>query len=87
VGGEGRTGDSVAQDPRTGELAREDARFRPWPLLDRLDDLRHLGGRLGRDGTPGTRVSYRELAGPGALRYLVRADDARTLTSAVCIRR
>ena len=42
---------------RTGELVREDVRFRPWLLLDRLDDLRHLGARLGREGTPG-RVSY-----------------------------
>ena len=57
----------------TGELLREEARFRPWILLDRLDDL--------RAGDP--RVSYRELEGPGTLRYLVSADDARTLAAAV----
>ena len=69
--------------PETGELVREEARFRPWLLLDRLDDLRHLGGRLGREGTAGALVSYRELDGPGTLRYLVSADDGRTLTAAV----
>ena len=26
----------------TGALVREDERFRPWVLLDQLDDLRHL---------------------------------------------
>ena len=35
----------------TGALVREDARFRPWVLLDRLDDLAHLGARFGRDGS------------------------------------
>ena len=72
--------------PEGGALVREAARFRPWLLLDRLDDLRHLGLRLGREGAAGARVSYRELDGPGALRYLVCADgdDAgRALTSAV----
>jgi DNA polymerase I len=67
----------------TGALVREDVRFRPWLVLDRLDDLRHLGSRLGPEGTPGVRVSYRELAGIGTLRYLVRADDQPTLTSSV----
>ena len=67
----------------TGELVREDARFRPWLLLDRLDDLRLLGGRLGRDGTAGALVSYRELEGPGALRYLVSAGDGKALLAAV----
>jgi DNA polymerase, archaea type len=67
----------------TDELVREEARFRPWLLLDRLDDLRHLGGQLGREGTAGALVSYRELDGPGTLRYLVSADNGRTLTAAV----
>jgi DNA polymerase I len=67
----------------TGELVREEDRFRPWLLLDRIDDLRHLGARLGRDGDAGLRVSYRELDGPGVLRYLVCADDEKTLTSAI----
>ncbi|MBV9878873.1 MAG: ribonuclease H-like domain-containing protein [Gemmatirosa sp.] len=65
-----------------GALVREDARFRPWLLLDRLDDLRHLGAALGTDDTPGT-VRYHELDGPGALRFLVSADDGRALTAAV----
>jgi hypothetical protein len=33
--------------PKTGELIREETRFRPWLVLDRLDDLQHLGDRLG----------------------------------------
>jgi DNA polymerase I len=71
--------------PATGGLVREEERFRPWLLLDRLDDLRHLGSRLGPEGQSGgdARVRYRELDGPGALRFLVSADDARALTSAV----
>ena len=70
---------------RTAEtgLVREEARFRPWVLLDRLDDLRHLGPRLGHEGSAGALVNYRELDGPGALRYLVSADDGRTLAAAV----
>ena len=34
--------------PATGELVREEARFRPWLLLDRLDDLQHLGANSDR---------------------------------------
>src|SRR5215470_11840254 len=69
--------------PDTGALLREDVRFRPWLLLDRLDDLRHLGDRLQLE-TPGIHgIGYRELGGPGALRYQVWGDDWRTLTSAV----
>ena len=67
----------------TGALVREEERFRPWLLLDQLDDLRHLGERLGCEGTRGTQVSYRELDGPGTLRFLVSADDTLTLTSAL----
>jgi len=63
------------RDPRTGELVREEARFRPWLLLDRLDDLKHLG--------EGASITYRELDGPGSLRYLVSADDGRSLVAAV----
>ena len=69
--------------PETGLLVRETERFQPWLLLDRLDDLKHLGKGLAREGTAGARVTYRELTGPGELRYLVRADDLRTLTRAV----
>jgi DNA polymerase elongation subunit (family B) len=67
----------------TGALVREEERFRPWLLLDRLDDLQHLGGSLGRDEADRTSIRYRELEGPGALRYLVSADDGRALTSAL----
>jgi DNA polymerase, archaea type len=75
-----------------GRLVREETRFRPWLLLDRLDDLRHLGNRLqpeGAQGAEGARGAagaiawYRELVGDGALRFLVSALDARTLKSAV----
>ena len=72
--------------PETGVLVRETARYRPWLLIDRLDDLRYLGPALGRDGpssAAGARVTYRELEGPGELRYLVQANDARTLTTAL----
>jgi DNA polymerase I len=67
----------------SGALVREDERFRPWLLLDRLDDLQHLGRGLGRDGEVETSIRYRELEGPGALRYLVSADDGRALTAAL----
>jgi DNA polymerase, archaea type len=67
----------------TGELVRETVRFRPWMLLDRLDDLRHLGGRLAPEGTAGALVSYRELDGPGELRYLVSSEDGRALAAAL----
>lgn len=69
--------------PSTGELLREADRFQPWLLLDRLDDLAHLGRRLAPEGAEGAAVHYRELDGPGALRYLVRAADARTLAAAL----
>lgn len=67
----------------TGALVREDERFRPWILLDRLDDLRHLGTRLGPEGAVDAEVWYRELEGPGELRFLVSAAELRALTSAV----
>jgi DNA polymerase I len=72
--------------PEKGDLVRENVRFRPWVLLDRLDDLRHLGARLAvdqRGQSAGGRVTYRELRGSGALRYLVRADGMPTLRSAI----
>jgi DNA polymerase elongation subunit (family B) len=95
--------------PATGQLVRDDVRFRPWLLVATLADLAHLGGRLlpERDGpapnrvasrgfprareawgpfparNPSPSVTYRELAGPGALRYLVRADDMATLATAI----
>src|SRR5512132_2550869 len=53
--------------PSTGALVREEERFRSWLLLDRLDDLRHLGSALAREGSADARITYRELEGPGAL--------------------
>src|SRR5256885_7552525 len=69
--------------PDSGELIREGDRFRPWLLLDRLDDLLHLGDALGRTEAADVRITYRELDGPGALRYLVSSDNYRTLNAAV----
>jgi hypothetical protein len=53
----------------SGRLIREEARFRPWVLLDSLDPL----------GAPAGHFTYRTLDGPGALRYLVHAEDGRRL--------
>jgi DNA polymerase elongation subunit (family B) len=53
-----------------GALVHEQQTFRPWLLVDRIDGL-------------DTRVTTRELAGPGDLRYVVRAGDLATLTDAV----
>jgi DNA polymerase, archaea type len=69
--------------PESGALVREEERFRPWLLLDRLDDLAHLGPGLGPEGDSRATVTYRELAGPGQLRFVVSADDGRTLARAV----
>jgi DNA polymerase I len=68
-----------------GALTRDEVRFRPWLVVASIDDLTHLGGRLRpeRDGPAAGRVTFRELAGPGALRFLVRANDLRTLVDAV----
>ena len=67
----------------TGELVREETRFRPWLVLDRLDDVQHLGDRLGPDTCERAPIRYRELEGPGSLRYFVSADDGRALVAAV----
>ena len=64
-----------------GKLVHEVHHFRPWVLLDRLDDLEHLGARLGPDITHVVRV--RELEGTGALRFLVDATDGRRLRRAI----
>src|SRR5262245_33951268 len=75
------------RDPATGVLLRERERFRPWLLLPSLEDLAHLGPRLVPESDPGAEgpgvVTYRELRGPGHLRYLVGASDGRTLEAAV----
>jgi len=89
--------------PETGQLVRDDVRFRPWLVIAALDDLAHLGARLvpersepdqhtphdappphaRRDRPAPNQVTYRELAGPGALRYLVSAGDLHTLSNAI----
>ena len=56
-----------------GRLVREDVRFRPWALTDDLDSA------LALRATSTTPMSYRELSGDGALRYLVHAHDGRVL--------
>lgn len=75
----------VWRRPGGGALVREDVRYRPWLVLAELDDLAHLGDRLQREAgrAPAQAVVYRELEGPGALRYLVHARDGRALTDAV----
>jgi DNA polymerase, archaea type len=67
----------------TGALVREEERYRPWLVLDRMDDLHHLGAGLGPEEDPHAPVRYRELEGPGELRYLVTAADGRALAAAV----
>jgi DNA polymerase elongation subunit (family B) len=69
--------------PETAELVREEARFRPWILLDRLDDVRHLGVQLAREPAARALVTFRELSGPGELRYLVSAENGRALAASV----
>ena len=69
--------------PGTRELVREEAGFRPWLVLDGLDDLQHLGDRLGPEGCQKAQITYRELDGPGSLRYLVSAEDGRALITAI----
>jgi DNA polymerase elongation subunit (family B) len=78
--------------PGSGELIRESDRFRPWLLLEHIEDLHHLGDRLVRDREEDLgdarapkrgAVGYRELEGAGALRHLVSADSGRALAEAV----
>src|ERR1051325_10431003 len=58
---------------QAGDLVCEQERFRPWLLLRHLDDVRDLG----------ELATYRELAGPGQLRFLVSASDLGSLSAAV----
>ena len=57
--------------PSTGEMLREEDRFRPWVLAAQPDGLTSAG------------VSCRVLAGDGTLRYLLTADDGKALANAV----
>lgn len=68
--------------PGARELVREDVHFRPWLLLASLADLRHVGERLrpeSASGEPPAAFAYRELEGPGELRFVVHAADGRAL--------
>src|SRR4051794_9537073 len=58
-----------------GALVRDDLRFRPWVVVAHLADVEP---ELGTG-----RIATRELAGDGALRHLLRADDLETLTGAI----
>ncbi|MBK8255880.1 MAG: ribonuclease H-like domain-containing protein [Polyangiaceae bacterium] len=66
-------------------LVCETEQFRPWVLLSSLADLRHLGAKLQPEKAGHTRgiVTYKELDGPGELRFCVRADDGMFLAAAV----
>ncbi|MBM4186648.1 MAG: DNA polymerase II [Gemmatimonadetes bacterium] len=66
------------RDPTTGVLRHEVDRFRPWVVLDRLDDLDRAGVRPDPLDSQAS-VSVRTLEGPGALRYLVSASDGKHL--------
>jgi DNA polymerase elongation subunit (family B) len=74
---------SVWRRPDGGALVREEAHFRPWLLLDSLEDLEQAGITLGADARPGHAVQVRELEGPGQLRYLVSADRLDTIVGAL----
>jgi DNA polymerase, archaea type len=73
------------RQPGTHARVREDARYRPWVLLASLQDVEHLGAALRPEGLPpiAGAVTFRELEGPGALRFQVSAEDGRALASAV----
>jgi len=75
----------VWRRPEGGALVREDARFRPWLLLASLEDLEASGVPYAAESQTGqnTGIRYRELHGPGALRYVVSADRWRTLEQAI----
>ena len=71
-----------------GSVLRETEQFRPWLLLPSLDDLAHLGQRLAAEGTCADSadrplITYRQLNGPGSLRFRVSATNGRVLERAV----
>ena len=69
--------------PGENRLIREQERFRPWVLLNRLDDLQHLGSQLQPEHSDKGSIWFRELTGPGELRFVVSATDGSTLRSAI----
>jgi DNA polymerase elongation subunit (family B) len=74
--------------PATGELLREEARFRPWALLPSLELISHLDADLVH-AAPGEEphgaLAYHTLEGPGRFAYYVSAGDGRALESALLI--
>lgn len=69
---------------RDTPLIHEVATYRPWALLPAIDDLEHLGARLApAQDDPAAPFTFTRLDGPGALRYLVAARDARALEAAI----
>ncbi|MGH2517419.1 MAG: ribonuclease H-like domain-containing protein, partial [Ktedonobacterales bacterium] len=75
------------REPGGPRVLRELDRYRPWLLLASLADLRDEELRAVEEGdTPALAdpaITYRELRGPGHLRYLVSAPDSRTLEGAL----
>ena len=79
-----RSCNGVAQDRRLrGHSFAKRRGSVPGCCSTGIDDLEHLGTRLGHDGDADALITYRELEGPGALRYLASAGDWKTLKSAV----
>lgn len=73
---------------RLGErVIRTDERFRPWALAVTLDDLAHVRGALAPEtggSSDRAQFRYRELDGPpGSFRYLISANDGRTLEATI----
>ena len=69
------------REPASGRLTREQARFRPWVLLDFP-----LESAIAAPGASDARgVTCRELEGPGALRFLASADTGQALASEVLV--
>jgi DNA polymerase elongation subunit (family B) len=72
--------------PATGELLREETRFRPWALLPSLELVSHLGADLVH-AAPGEEphgaLAYHTLEGPGRFAYYLSAGDGRALESAL----
>jgi DNA polymerase elongation subunit (family B) len=87
------TGQAIVwRRPEGGTLVREEERFRPWLLLASLDDLEASGVPYAAESRAGdvkgpqslvTGIRYRELQGPGELRYVVSAERWRTLEQAI----
>ena len=74
---------TVWRRPGGGALLTEPERFRPWVLVSTLEWLIASGAPFTRDD-PSTGLHARELAGPGALRFLISAPRWHLLEQALC---